>query len=75
MKDYCTALYDYIKVHPPDFGDRDSVLTMLYEAYSDSNPMDDAQIEARFAELYRQMNGMTIWEMDQILYPVPRPPQ
>lgn len=70
MEEYIAALRAYLETHPPDFGDGDSVLTMLYEAYSDANPMDDAEIKAGFAELYRLMNGMPLREMDQIIYPV-----
>jgi len=31
---------------------------------------DNEQIKADFEELYRQMNGMPLREMDQIIYPV-----
>ena len=66
--------YDVLKRiatdHQPNFGDRDSVLTMLYEAYSECNRLDDAQIKADFNELYQIMNGMELREMDKIVYPV-----
>ena len=32
--------------------------------------MDDGTIKEDFNELYRQMNGMEIKEMDKIIYPV-----
>ena len=64
------ALKDYLAENPPDFGGGNSVLTLLYEAYSECNRMDDAQIKADFNELYRQMNGMPLREMDKIIYPV-----
>lgn len=51
-----------------DYGQGESVLTMLYECYSDSNRMDDDRIRADFRELYAQMNGMTIQEMDRVIY-------
>ena len=35
---------------------------------SDSNRMDDDRIRADFRELYAQMNGMTIQEMDRVIY-------
>lgn len=54
----------------PDFGDGESVLTLLYEAYSEVNRIDDSQIKADFNELYRLMNGMELREMDKIIYPV-----
>ena len=46
------------------------MLTLLYEAYADSNKMDDGTIWEDFNELYRQMNGMELREMDKIIYPV-----
>lgn len=70
MKTYFEKLRTYIAENPPDFGDGKSVLTLLYEAYADSNNMDDGTITEDFNELYRQMNGMELREMDKIIYPV-----
>ena len=56
--------------NPPDFGDGESVLTLLFEAYAESNKMDDGTITEDFNELYRAMNGMGLREMDKIIYPV-----
>lgn len=70
MERYIQALQEYAQSHKPDFGDGESVLTLLYEAYSDNNRMDNAQIKADFKELYRQMEGMELREMDQIIDPV-----
>ena len=70
MNDYFERLRTHIAENPPDFGDGESVLTLLYEAYADSNKMDDVTIWEDYNELYRQMNGMELREMDQIIYPV-----
>ena len=70
MKNYFEKLKAYIAENPPDFGDGDSVLTLLYEAYAESNKMDDGTIKEDFNELYQQMNGMKLREMDRIIYPV-----
>ena len=70
MKTYFEKLRTYIGENPPDFGDGESVLTLLYEAYADSNKMDDGTIREDFNELYRQLNGMELREMDKIIYPV-----
>lgn len=70
IKQYIEALMAHARTEPTDYGDGESVLTMLYECYSDSNRMDDEQIRADFRELYAMMNGMTIREMDKIIYPV-----
>jgi hypothetical protein len=70
LKTYLEAIKSHIESHPLNFGDADSVLTMLYECYSEINSYDNEQIQADFDELYQQMNGMTLREMDQVIYPV-----
>ena len=40
------------------------------ECFNENNPYDNEQIKADFEELYRQMNGMPLREMDKIVYPV-----
>jgi len=70
LEKYFEKLRSYIAENPPDFGDGESVITMLYEAYAESNRMDDGTIKEDFNELYRQMNGMELREMDKIIYPV-----
>ena len=70
MKNFYEVLKQYIFESQPNFGDGESVLTMLYEAYSECNRLDDAQIKADFNELYCLMNGMELRDMDRIIYPV-----
>ena len=70
MNPYIEKLKQQIAEHPPDFGDGNSILTLLYEAYNEVNRMDDEQIRADFNALYQAMNGMTLQEMDRIIYPV-----
>ena len=70
MPDFYAILKSHIDSHPPNFGDGDSVLTMLYEAFAEANPMDDGQLKQDFHELYELMNGMPLREMDKIIYPV-----
>ncbi len=70
MKSFFAILKAYIEAHPPNYGDGESVLTMLYECHNENNPYDNEQIRADFNELYRQMNGMPLREIDQIIYPV-----
>ena len=70
MNDYFERLRTPIAENPPDFGDGESVLTLLYEAYADSNKMDNGTVKEDFNELYRQMNGMQLRDMDKIIYPV-----
>ena len=72
MNPYLEKLKAHIEANPPNFGDGESVLTMLYECYNENNPYDNEQIRADFNELYQQMNGMLLREMDNIVYPVCR---
>ena len=70
MKPIIEIITQHIDAHPPNFGDGDSVLTMLYECYNENNPFDSEQILADFHALYEAMNGKTLREMDEIVYPV-----
>lgn len=70
MKEYFDCLREYVMLQRPEFGDDESVLTLLYEAYSECNQLDDEKIKADFNELYRLMNGMPLREIDKIIYPV-----
>ena len=72
MNSFFEKLKAYIQSKPPNYGDGESVLTMLYECHNENNPYDDEQIKADFNELYRLMNGMELREMDRIIYPVCR---
>ena len=70
MNPYIEKLKQQIAEHPPDEGDANSILTLLYEAYNQVNILDNEQIRNDFNALYQAMNGMTLREMDRIIYPV-----
>ena len=70
MEEYLRALENHVASHKLNLGDGESVLSLLYEAYGDINPMYDDQIKADFAELYQALNGMPLREMDWIINPV-----
>lgn len=70
MKEYFGMLKQRGADNPSNYGDADSVLGLLYECFNENNPYDNEQIKADFEELYRQMNGMPLREMDKIVYPV-----
>ena len=61
------AIIDELKAHPPDFGDADSILEMLYSCYNQYNRMDTADIKAGFEELYAKMTGIPLRDMDGII--------
>ena len=69
-QEFVNYLDRYIAEKTPNFGDGDSVLTLLYEAYNDANNMDSDEIKAGFRDLYKSMNGMLLREMDTIVNPV-----
>ena len=70
MEKWYRLILDYLKNHPPNFGDDNaqSVLEMLYGYYNQYNRMDIEEIKAGFEELYRRMTGMPLRDMDEIIY-------
>lgn len=70
MEEYFRALETYVASHKLNLGDGESVLSLLYEVYSDNNRIYDDQIKADFAKLYQALNGMPLREMDWIINPV-----
>lgn len=47
-KEYLRALENHVAAHKLNLGDGESVLSPLYEAYSDNNRMYNDQIKADF---------------------------
>ena len=70
MKQYLEKLKQHIADNPPDFGDANSVLGLLYECFNENHPYDNEEIKAEFNALYQAMNGMPLREMDKVIYPV-----
>lgn len=70
MAEYTQALETYVSSHKLTLRDGESVLSLLYEAYGDTNRIDDDQIKADFGELYRLIDGIPLREMDWIINPV-----
>lgn len=70
MKQWYRSLLDYVKDHPPNYGDggAQSILEMLYGCYNQCNRMDTEAIKAGFEELYEQMAGVPLRDMDNIIY-------
>ena len=56
--------------HDPICADGESILGMRYECHNENCPYDNDEIKADFNELYQQMNGKSLREMDTIIYPV-----
>lgn len=70
IEEFIYSLKNQIAIQSPNFGDGESVLTFLYEAYAECNKMDDGTIKEDFNELYRFINGMSLRDMDKIISPV-----
>lgn len=70
IEKYLQSLKECALSHEPNYGDGYSILTLLYETYSEENRMDNDQIKADFNTLYSTMNGMTLKEIDRVIYPV-----
>lgn len=70
MNPYFEKLKAHFEDNPPNLGDGNAVLTLLYETYSEPNRMDNDAIRADLHELYELINGMSLREMDKIIYPV-----
>ena len=68
MNAFFETLKAHIEQHPPDYGDGESILEILYEFHNENSTYDNEQIKADFNELYQQMNGMPLREMDKIIY-------
>ena len=70
MKEFVEKLKQRVAENPPNYGDADSILGLLYECFNENNPYDSDEIKADFEELYQQMNGMSLRDMDKVIYPV-----
>ena len=70
MNPYIEKLKSTLAESPPNLGPGDTILSLLYEAYTDLNNLDNTHIKAGFHALYQAMNGKDLNEMDQILDPV-----
>lgn len=70
MEQWYRSLMNYVKDHPPDYGDggAQSILEMLYDYYNQCNRMDTAAIKDGFEKLYAEMTGMPLRDMDDIIY-------
>ena len=63
MKQLCHQIMEHIKEHPPDYGNSDSILEMLFTTYHQYNQMDTKEIKRDFDRLYTDMTGLSLREM------------
>lgn len=62
-------MQQHIREHPPDCGDGDSVLDMLFWHYEENNAIDSEKIREQFAAL-REMMNLSPRDYDQVFYTV-----
>ena len=68
MNEYVAVLRKCVVENPPNYGnDAHSILEMLYRYYHQCNDADTDAVKAAFEDLYQQMHGMTLREMDRIV--------
>ena len=67
---FVASLKDYIACQKPSLQCDESLLEILFNVYTEFNGFDNDTIREDFNALYTAMNGKTLHEMDEILYPV-----
>ena len=72
ITEFITRLKAYVEATIPREEDHspESLLEMLFNVYTEFNGFDNQIIREDFNALYTAMNGKTLREMDQIIYPV-----
>ena len=69
LQTFAATLRNLIAQMPPP-EDAESILELLFNAYTEVTGLDNETIREDFNNLYAAMNGKSIREMDKILYPV-----
>ena len=70
MEKYIIALQDYCKQNPPDHGDAQSVMNLLYWTYAEHNPIDNQKIKDCFAKLRNHFPEVDLQRFDPIFITV-----
>ena len=71
ITEFITRLKSYVEATiPKEYHNPESLLEMLFNVYTEFNGFDNQIIREDFNDLYTAMNGKTLQEMDQIIYPV-----
>ena len=64
MNYYVEKLHEYLETHKPNYGDSDinSLMEMLYGAYTLCNPIDSEEIRQQFNDLDESLSGLPFAE-------------
>ena len=63
-------LYKQVMSKEINFGDDETILTIIYNCYLEHNKQDDEKIKADFKNLYEKLNGKSLTELDEVIDPV-----
>lgn len=66
MQKYIRVLQGYCKQNPPNHGDAQSVMNLLYWTYTEYNPIDDKKLKDGFAKLRSQFANLSLQEFDPV---------
>ena len=66
MQKYIRALQQYCKRNPPNHGDCQSVINLLYWTYTEYNPIDEQKLKDSFAKLQNQFPNLSLQEFDPV---------
>ena len=69
MKEMLETLKQYILSHPPDNGDGEGILDMLFWHYVENNAIDNKKIRAQFTAL-RELLALPPKDYDAVFYAV-----
>ena len=66
MEKYIITLRDYCKQNPPNHGDAETVLNLLYRTYTEYNPVDNEKIKSSFTTLRNHFPELDLKQFDSI---------
>lgn len=66
MKKYIQVLQEHCKQDPPNHGDYQSVMNLLYWIYTEYNPIDEQKLRDGFAKLRSQFPHLSLQDFDPV---------
>lgn len=66
MKKYIQALQEHCKQTPPNHGDYQSVMNLLYWIYTEYNPIDEQKLRDGFSKLRSQFPHLSLQDFDPV---------
>ena len=66
MQKYINTLREYCKQNPPNHGNYQSLMELLYWTYTEYNPIDTQKLRNGFANLRSQFPYLSLHEFDPV---------